>query len=260
MRWVICNRKGGVGKTTVTCNLAAVAAQRGRKTLVIDLDPQGNATHYLTAGAEAAPEKSLADLYEGALNLYSGNMDPLDCIVETPFPHLYLMASHPAMEEMEQRLEIHYKMFKLKEAVDALDGFDDIFMDTPPAVNFYTRSGLIAGERCLIPFDCDAFSQSALMSILGNIREIRYDHNASLAVGGIVINQFQSRANLPRQVVDHLMDEKLPVLPTFVSASVKIRESHQAGKPLVFLDPRHKLAGEFQALFDAVEAAKPWSD
>jgi chromosome partitioning protein len=258
MRWVICNRKGGVGKTTITCNLAAVSAQKGKRTLVIDLDPQGNATDYLTEGLEEPPGATLADFYENALSNFSRSMTPEDCVVETPFPNLYLLASHPSLEPLEQRLEIHYKMFKLKEALDRLEGYDAIFMDTPPAVNFYTRSALIAGERCLIPFDCDAFSQSALEAILESIREIRFDHNRDLAVGGIVINQFQSRAKLPRRVVEGLLAKKLPVLPSYLSASVKIRESHQNGKPLVYLDGRHKLSQEFRTLFKAIHKAKPW--
>ncbi len=258
MKWVICNRKGGVGKTTIACNLAAVAAKRGLKTLVVDLDPQGNATHYLTKGMSRPPDTSLAHLFEDALSNFSGRSATEDFLVETPFPDLYLLASHPSLEELEQRLEIHYKMFKLKEAIDALEGFDAVFMDTPPAVGFYTRSAMIAGDRCLIPFDCDAFSRAALMAILENIREIRFDHNNSLGVGGIVINQFQSRANLPKQVVDDLKEADLPVLSAYLSFSVKIRESHQVGKPLAFLDPRHKLATEFNDLFDAIERATPW--
>jgi chromosome partitioning protein len=91
---------------------------------------------------------------------------------------------------------------------------------------------------------------------MDNVNEIRADHNAGLEVEGIVINQFQSRASLPQQIIDELRDEGLPVLASFLSSSVKIKESHQQAKPMIHLDRSHKLALEFGALFDELEAAK----
>ena len=93
-------------------------------------------------------------------------------------------------------------------------------------------------------------------TLLDNVAEIRADHNAKLEVEGIIVNQFQSRASLPQQVVQELRDEKLPVLEPFLSASVKIKESHQQAKPMIHLDPRHKLTDEFNRLFDTLQAAR----
>jgi len=140
-----------------------------------------------------------------------------------------------------------------------LDGlaedYDRIYLDTPPALNFYTVSALIAADRCLIPFDCDSFSRQALYSLLDEIEEMKEDHNETLEVEGIVVNQFQPRAALPQQLIDELLSEGLPVLPVYLMSSVKMRESHQACMPLVYLDPRHKLSQQFVELHELLESA-----
>jgi chromosome partitioning protein len=141
-------------------------------------------------------------------------------------------------------------MFKLKEALDTLsDEFDEIWIDTPPALNFFTRSALIAANRCLIPFDCDTFSRQALYGLLISVDEIRADHNPDLRIEGIVVNQFQARASLPTRLVAELRAEGLPILDTPLSTSVKIRESHEAATPMPYFDPKHKLTLEFGSLY-----------
>ncbi|MEY2686528.1 MAG: hypothetical protein RL375_726, partial [Pseudomonadota bacterium] len=130
--------------------------------------------------------------------------------------------------------------------------YDRIYIDTPPALNFYTRSALIAAQGCLIPFDCDDFSRRALYTLLANVAEIQSDHNRDLQVEGIVVNQFQPRANLPAKLVGELIAEGLPVLQPYLSSSVKIKESHERALPMIHLDPRHKLTQELVALHDAL--------
>jgi chromosome partitioning protein len=141
-------------------------------------------------------------------------------------------------------------MFKLREALDELNNeYPTIFIDTPPALNFYTRSALIASETCLVPFDCDDFSRQALYVLLESVTDIKNDHNPDLEVEGIVVNQYQARAKLPQKIVTELVNEGLPVLDAYLSPSVKVRESHEKATPLVFLEPKHKLSKEFQALY-----------
>ncbi|WP_157269409.1 ParA family protein [Azohydromonas aeria] len=254
MRYVVFNQKGGVGKSTITCNLAAISAQQGLRTLVLDLDPQGNSTHYLMGDAPPDEERNLGRWFESVLSIFN-ERSLQSCVVPTPFEHLDLLASHPMLEELQGKLESRYKMNKLRDALAAIaPAYDRIYIDTPPALNFYTRSALIAGGGCLIPFDCDTFSRRALDALLASIEEIRSDHNAPLRVEGIVVNQFQPRANVPQQLVQQLIDDGLPVLKPYLSASVKIRESHQRAQPMVFLDPRHKLTREFQQLHEALPA------
>ena len=109
-------------------------------------------------------------------------------------------------------------------------------MDTPPAWDFFTRSALIASERRLIPFDCDAFSSQVLYTLLQQVCEISLDHNPQLEVDGIAANQFQPRVRLTPQLFEKMLAEKLPALETKLSSSIKIRESHQHRKLLVFVD------------------------
>lgn len=253
MRRVVFNQKGGVGKSTITCNLAAIGAHQGLRTLVIDLDPQGNTTQYLLGAAADALDVTLADFFDQTLNFKLHPKETAEFVQATPFDKLDLMPSHPSLEELQPKLESRYKIYKLRDALDELaEDYDVIYIDTPPALNFFTRSALIAGQSCLIPFDCDEFSRRALYALLENVAEIRADHNRHLMVEGIVVNQFQPRAGLPQKVVQELIDEGLPVIHPYLSASVKIKESHEQAKPMIHLDPRHKLSQEFLALHDSL--------
>jgi chromosome partitioning protein len=254
MRIVVFNQKGGVGKSTITCNLAAISAQQGLKTLVVDLDAQCNSTHYLLGAAADEPRDTLAEFFDQTLKFTLRTKTTAEFITETPFENLHLMPASPQLEELHGKLESRYKIYKLRDALAELaPQYDRIYIDTPPALNFYTRSALIAAERCLIPFDCDDFSRRALYALLDNVQEIQADHNRALQVGGIVVNQFQPRANLPQRLVQELIDEGLPVLQPYLSASVKIKESHELARPMIHLDPRHKLTLEFVALHDGLK-------
>jgi chromosome partitioning protein len=206
MKRVVFNQKGGVGKSTITCNLAAIAAARGARTLVIDLDPQANSTQYLLGAAANELELTANEFFDQMLSFKLRPLPTEDFITATPFENLSILPSGPALEELQAKLESRYKIYKLREALDALEGYDEIWIDTPPALHFYTRSALIAADACLIPFDCDEFARRALYSLLDNVNEIRADHNAGLEVEGIVINQFQARATLPQQIIDELRD------------------------------------------------------
>jgi len=186
MKRVVFNQKGGVGKSTITCNLAAIAAARGARTLVIDLDPQANSTQYLLGAAARPLELPANEFFDQMLSFKLRPLPTEEFITATPFENLSILPSGPALEELQAKLESRYKIYKLREALDALEGYDEIWIDTPPALHFYTRSALIAADACLIPFDCDEFARRALYSLLDNVNEIRADHNAGLEVEGIV--------------------------------------------------------------------------
>ena len=258
MTVVVFNQKGGVGKSTITCNLAAISANQGLRTLVIDLDPQGNSTSYLLgeSASEAAP--NVAGFFEQTLS-FSFHVQPAAAfVVATPFEGLDLMASSPALNELQVKLESRQKIYKLREALTQLSkSYDRIYIDTPPALNFFTRSALIGASGCLVPFDCDSFSRQALYTLMENVNEIRADHNPELAITGIVVNQFQPRAKLPQRLVDELIAEGLPVLAPYLPSSVKIRESHEACTPMIHLEPAHRITRALLDLHGAIEAARP---
>ena len=244
MRQVVFNRKGGVGKSSIVCNLAAVSAVRGNRTLIVDLDPQANASHYLLG----------PDASDATPRLLSSDSQSADWIHPTPFDNLEILPADKRLADLQARLESRYKIYKLRRLLDDLDGFDAVYLDTPPALNFYTTSALIAADSCIIPFDCDEFSRRALYQLIGTVREVREDHNPELEIGGVVVNLFQTRARLPQRLVEELRAEGMPLLEPFITASVKMRESHQTRRPLIHLAPRHKLSRQFEALYETLES------
>ncbi len=261
MRRVVFNQKGGVGKSSITVNLAAMAASQGKRTLVLDLDPQCNATQYLLSakfpdGHERYDIRpNVGQFFAQTLSFKLKESSLADYVHASPFAHLSVIPANSELMEIEQMLESKHKIYKLAGALKQLArDYDEIFIDTPPAFNFFTLSALIAAESCLIPFDCDAFSRRALYTLLENIEETRQDHNEDLFVEGIVVNHYQPRASLPVKLVEELRAEGQPVLKTTLSSSVIMRESHEKSLPLVHLAPRHKLTEEFTSLYDELQA------
>ncbi|MDC3405403.1 ParA family protein, partial [Luminiphilus sp.] len=117
----------------------------------------------------------------------------------------------------------------------------------------YSKSALIAASRVLVPFDCDSFARQSLYELMSNIEELQEDHNPELELEGIVINQFNGQARLPGELVAELQSEGFPVIDSFLSSSVKMRESHHEMRPLIHLAPSHKLTQAYVALHEALE-------
>lgn len=273
---VIFNQKGGVGKSSIAVNLAAISAHAGFRTLLIDLDTQGNASQYLLGEKAITDSKTptltpnietfFAQTLQAAPSTSSmlfafpfgsgstGEVNLPDCIHATDFDNLYVIPSSASLGNILHQLESKHKIYKLRDGLKRLtQDFDRVYIDTPPAFNFFSLSALIAADRVIVPFDCDVFSKRALQSLVHNVLETRQDHNPDLGIEGIVVNQFDPRANLPRQVVQSLMDEGYPIFDAKLSPSVLMKQSHQLNLPLIYLEPNHKLSQQFLALFQQLE-------
>ncbi|MGE8561962.1 MAG: ParA family protein [Acinetobacter sp.] len=275
---VVFNQKGGVGKSSIAVNLAAISAHQGFKTLLIDLDPQANSSQYLL-GDDAtysvdkpALQPNVENYFEEVLgntqskgllsnaigSILKNRSKGLESYVhQSPFKNLDVIPASPTLGALAHALESKHKIYKLRDALQQLDGqYDRVYIDTPPAFNFFTLSALIAAERVLIPFDCDVFSKRALQTLIENVIETQDDHNERLEIEGIVVNQFQAQAKLPREVVQQLKDEGLPVLDSMLPPSIVMKESHLKNQPLIHLATDHKLTQAYQSLFNEIEQNK----
>ncbi|MFZ7791750.1 ParA family protein [Acinetobacter lwoffii] len=272
---VVFNQKGGVGKSSITVNLAAISSHQGLKTLLIDLDPQANSSQYVLgddatySSDKPALEPNIENYFEDVLgnqqskgllgnaigSILKSRSKGLESYVhQSSFKHLDVIPASPTLGALTHALESKHKIYKLRDALQQLSGhYDRVFIDTPPAFNFFTLSALIAANRVLIPFDCDVFSKRALQTLIENVIETQDDHNEGLEIEGIVVNQFQAQAKLPREVVQQLKDEGLPVLDSMLPPSILMKESHQKNQPLIHLATDHKLTQAYQSLFNEIE-------
>ncbi len=255
MRRIIFNQKGGVGKSSITVNLAALSAASGKKTLLIDLDIQGNSSHYLGVNInEKKNDKSIADLFDQSVSWFSVSTPIKSFPQPTEFENLHIIPSSPRLATLEPELERRYKIYKLRDALDELDGeYERIYIDTPPNLNFYSKAGLIAAQKLLIPFDCDSFSHQALLTLIDNLTELTEDHNRDLQLEGIVVSMFNAQAKFPSQIIQEVKELDLPLLEPFLSLSVKMKESHYHQKPLLHYAPQHKLTQQFVALYEQLD-------
>lgn len=275
---VVFNQKGGVGKSSIAVNLAAISAHQGLKTLLIDLDPQANASQYLLgddaiySADQSALSPNIEHYFEEILggtqskgllgsaigSLLKNRAKGLESYVhQSPFQNLDVIPASPTLGALAYALESKHKIYKLRDALQQLVGkYERVYIDTPPAFNFFTLSALIAADRVLIPFDCDVFSKRALYTLIENVIETQDDHNDRLEIEGIVVNQFQAQAKLPREVVQQLKDEGMPVFASMLPPSILMKESHLKNLPLIHLATEHKLTQAYQSLFNEIEQNK----
>jgi chromosome partitioning protein len=241
--FAVVNQKGGVGKTTTSVNLAAALARAGHRTLLVDLDPQGNATMGSGIDKRAAPRTVyhvLLGLGEAArirLHSQAGDYDLL-----------------PANRELAgaevELVELNHREGRLKAALASVrDDYEFIFIDCPPSLSLLTLNGLVAAQAVLIPMQCEYYALEGLSDLVGTIKRVRANLNPRLEIGGLVRTMFDARNTLAQQVSAQLEEhfgDKL--FRTLVPRNVRLAEAPSYGKPAVVWDPDSKGAQAYVAL------------
>ena len=240
---VIANQKGGVGKTTTAVNLAACMAVTEIPTLIIDMDPQSNATSGL--GIELANgDKSI---YDVMIN----SVDAKSVIRKSDLPHLDILPSSTRLVGAE--IELVPALARetiLKGALGSLNGaYDYIFIDCPPSLGLLTLNSLTAADTVLVPVQCEYFALEGLSQLLNTIRLVQKNLNKTLEVEGFLITMFDSRLNLSRQVAEEIRDYfKEKVFETVINRNVKLGEAPSFGKPIILYDAVSTGAGNYMNL------------
>jgi chromosome partitioning protein len=233
---VIANQKGGVGKTTTAINLGTALAAIGERVLIIDLDPQGNASTGLGVDRRQRQISSY-DVLTGRSSLVGAS-------VETHVPRLWLVPSTLDLLGLEMELApAADRATRLRSAVEQLGkqnhqpGYDHVLIDCPPSLNLLTINAMAAADAVLVPLQCEFFALEGLSQLLKTIDQVRSSVNPRLGIQGIVLTMFDPRNNLASQVVDDVrrfMGEK--VYQTVIPRNVRVSEAPSHGKPVLLYD------------------------
>ena len=239
----IANQKGGVGKTTTAVNLGAALAECGFRVLVVDLDPQGNAT----TGLGLNPRDVSASVYDVVMNEASIE----DCIEPTSIKDLFVVPAtiDLAGAEIELVPQISREL-RLKRALDSIrDEFDLILIDCPPSLGLLTVNGLAAADDVIVPIQCEYYALEGLGQLLRNVALVQANLNPSLDVRGIILTMYDARTKLADQVVSEVrgyFGEK--VYKTVVPRTVRLSEAPSFGQPIIVFDPTSRGARAYREL------------
>lgn len=236
----VANQKGGVGKTTTVVNLSACLAEMGKTVLMIDADPQGNATSGVGVDRDRLDLSVYEVLVEGA---------PLqEAIVATPWPRLACCGSTRDLAGAEVELvPAISRENKLKKALAAIrDVYDYILIDCPPSLGLLTINALTAADSLLIPIQCEYYALEGLSALMGTYNRVRQHLNPELEIEGVLLTMFDGRTNLSIQVVDEVKRYfGGQVYRSIVGRSVRLSEAPSHGQPITVYDPRSKGAESY---------------
>jgi chromosome partitioning protein len=254
----VVNQKGGVGKTTSTIHLAAGLAMEGRHTLLIDMDPQYNAT----AGLGLAVSENRPGIYDLLINEFPIH----DVIRKTSYENLEIISADSRLHGAE--IELVSKIARehiLAEAMKALDDrFEFVFMDCPPSLGLLTLNALTAATSLIVPMQCEYFALEGLAQLMKTIKLVQKHLNTGLEIEGIILTMFDGRLNLSKQIADEIAQVfGSRVYKTAIARNVRLSEAPSYGQPVYHYDPASRGAQNYRDLtreFLAAQGHSPRED